>query len=158
MIKRNHTIWNSQSKNFNSGCGGGLVVSVLAFYSDDPSSIPAEVYNFFCKIVVEKNENKQKEAGVGPIFLKKRNLVQNLKLGSVLRSPKPANSIISEKNCTVRNCMNLLVMQVPRYRACKGLKSSILCTYMGGLMSLFLHTAIGHYVVEQEQEQHQQLE
>ena len=42
------------------GCGGGLVVSVLAFYSDDPSSIPAEVYNFFCKIVVEKNENKQK--------------------------------------------------------------------------------------------------
>ena len=52
------------------GCGGGLVVSVLAFYSDDPSSIPAEVYNFFCKIVVEKNENKQKEAGVGPIFKK----------------------------------------------------------------------------------------
>ena len=50
------------------GCGGGLVVSVLAFYSDDPSSIPAEVYNFFCKIVVENNENKQKEAGVGPIF------------------------------------------------------------------------------------------
>ena len=49
------------------GCGGGLVVSVLAFYSDDPSSIPAEVYNFFCKIVVEKNKNKQKEAGVGPI-------------------------------------------------------------------------------------------
>ena len=52
------------------GCGGGLVVSVLAFYSDDPSSIPAEVYNFFCKIVVENNENKQKEAGVGPIFKK----------------------------------------------------------------------------------------
>ena len=46
------------------------MVSVLAFYSDDPSSIPAEVYNFFCKIVVEKNENKQKEAGVGPIFKK----------------------------------------------------------------------------------------
>ena len=47
------------------------MVSMLAFYSDDPSSIPAEVYNFFCKIVVEKNKNKQKEAGVGPIFLKK---------------------------------------------------------------------------------------
>ena len=58
------------------------MVSVLAFYSDDPSSIPAEVYNFFCKIVVEKNENKQKEAGVGPIFKKKiiqkPNKVQNL--------------------------------------------------------------------------------
>ena len=44
------------------------MVSVLAFYSDDPSSIPAEVYNFFCKNIVEKNENKQKEAGVGPLF------------------------------------------------------------------------------------------
>ena len=53
------------------GRGGGLVVSVLAFYSDDPSSIPAEVYNFFCKNIVEKNETKQQEAGVGP-FLKKR--------------------------------------------------------------------------------------
>ena len=46
------------------------MVSVLAFYSDDPSSIPAEVYNFFCKNIVEKNENKQKEAGVGPFFKK----------------------------------------------------------------------------------------
>ena len=46
--------------------GGGLVVSVLAFFSDNQSSIPAEVYKFFCKIVVEKTENKQKEAGVGP--------------------------------------------------------------------------------------------
>ena len=51
------------------------MVSVLAFYSDDPSSIPAEVYNFFCKIVVENNENKQKEAGVGPIFKKKIHFV-----------------------------------------------------------------------------------
>ena len=47
------------------------MVSVLAFYSDDPSSIPAEVYNFFCKNIVEKNENKQKEAGVGPLLKKK---------------------------------------------------------------------------------------
>ena len=60
------------------GCGGGLVVSVLAFYSNNPSSIPAEVYIFFCKIVVEKNENKQKEAGVGPIFFKKRRNTLNL--------------------------------------------------------------------------------
>ena len=60
-------LWRCTNKS-GQGCGGGLVVSVLAFYSDDPSSIPAEVYNFFCKIVVEKNENKQKEAGVGPIF------------------------------------------------------------------------------------------
>ena len=51
--------------------GGGLVVSVLAFFSDNQSSIPAEVYKFFCKIVVEKTENKQKEAGVGPFLEKK---------------------------------------------------------------------------------------
>ena len=41
---------------------GGLVVSMLAFYSNDPSSIPALVNNFSSKFVVEKIENKQKEA------------------------------------------------------------------------------------------------
>ena len=29
---------------------GGQVVSVLAFYSDNPSSNPADTYRFFCKI------------------------------------------------------------------------------------------------------------
>ena len=29
-----------------NGCGG-LVVSMLAFYSNDPSSNPAEVYSFY---------------------------------------------------------------------------------------------------------------
>ena len=41
------------------GRGGGQVVSVLAFYSDDPSSNPAEANNFFRIIVFKKNENKQ---------------------------------------------------------------------------------------------------
>ena len=36
------------------GRGGGRVVSVLAFYSDDPSSNPTEAYGFFCKIWVWK--------------------------------------------------------------------------------------------------------
>ena len=31
------------------GRGGGQVVSVLAFYSDDPSSNPADACSFFCK-------------------------------------------------------------------------------------------------------------
>ena len=31
----------------NMGRGGGQVVSVLAFYSEDPSSNPAEVYSYF---------------------------------------------------------------------------------------------------------------
>ena len=36
--------------------------SVLAFYSNDPSSNPAVAYSFYVKFVLEKNENKQKEA------------------------------------------------------------------------------------------------
>ena len=35
------------------GCGG-LVVSVLAYFSVDPSSSPAEAYNFFLYNVVWK--------------------------------------------------------------------------------------------------------
>ena len=36
------------------GRGGGQVVSVLAFNSDDLSSNPVEAYSFFCKISVWK--------------------------------------------------------------------------------------------------------
>ena len=50
--------------------GGGQVVSVLAFYSDDPSSNPAEAYSFSVNFVFEKNQNKQKEGGVGHFFKK----------------------------------------------------------------------------------------
>ena len=42
---------------------GGQVVSVFALYSIDPSSISAE---FFCEIVVEKNENIQKKPVLAP--------------------------------------------------------------------------------------------
>ena len=56
-----------EDKKVDLGRGGGQVVSVLAFYYDDLSSNPPEAYSFFCKIVFEKNENKQKEAGVGPL-------------------------------------------------------------------------------------------
>ena len=45
---------------------GGLVVSVLAFYSDDPSLNPAGYLSF----LYEKQKN-EKEAGVSPSFLKK---------------------------------------------------------------------------------------
>ena len=49
------------------GRGGGQVVSVLAFYSNDPSSNAAEAYILSLKFVYE---NEQKEDGVGP-FKKK---------------------------------------------------------------------------------------
>ena len=45
------------------------MVSVLAFYSNDPSANPAEVCSFCCNIVFEKNENKQKDT-VEAQFLK----------------------------------------------------------------------------------------
>ena len=48
-----------------TGPSGGQVVSVLAFYSDDPSMNPADTV-FSVKFLFEKNKNKQKEAGVGP--------------------------------------------------------------------------------------------
>ena len=36
---------------------------VFAFYSNDPSSNPAEVYNFSVEIIVEKNKNKVYQKG-----------------------------------------------------------------------------------------------
>ena len=41
--------------------GGGLVVSKLAFYTDDLSSNTAEAYSFFCKILFEKNKKINKK-------------------------------------------------------------------------------------------------
>ena len=61
----NHIHWNTVR-----GRVGGQVVSVLTFYSNDPSLNPAEAYNSSVKCVFEKNENKQKEDGVGPFFKK----------------------------------------------------------------------------------------
>ena len=48
------------------GSGGGVVVSVLAFYSNNPSSIPALGAYF-----VRKTKINEKEAGVSPSFIKK---------------------------------------------------------------------------------------
>ena len=47
------------------GRGDGQVASVLALWSDDPSSNPTDTYSFSIKILFEKNEEKQIEAGVG---------------------------------------------------------------------------------------------
>ena len=54
-----------------------------AFYSDDPSSNPAEVYNISVKKVVEKNENKKR-----PGLANFSNLRNNL----------PFNSMVNEKS------------------------------------------------------------
>ena len=46
------------------GRGGGLVVSVLTFYSNDPSSIPAEVYNFSVKLLLKITKINIKRPGL----------------------------------------------------------------------------------------------
>ena len=43
------------------GGGGGQVVSVLAFYSVDPSSYPAEVYSLNSVNCLKRTKNKQKK-------------------------------------------------------------------------------------------------
>ena len=48
------------------GHGGGLVVNVLAFYSDNPSSNPVGYLNFLNK----KTKINEKEARVGPSLKK----------------------------------------------------------------------------------------
>ena len=42
------------------GPGEGQVVNVLAFYSNNPSSNPAKVYNCYSVKLLKQNENKQK--------------------------------------------------------------------------------------------------
>ena len=45
------------------GRGGGQVVSVLAFYSDNLSLNPTDAYSLFSKFLFENKENKQKRTG-----------------------------------------------------------------------------------------------
>ena len=55
---------------FYPGRGGGQVVSVLAFYSDDPSSNPAEVYNFSVKLLLKRTKINKKRPGLTHFFKK----------------------------------------------------------------------------------------
>ena len=48
-------------KKFRGRGGGGQVVSMLAFYSDDPSLNPAEAYSFLCKNCVWKRTKINKK-------------------------------------------------------------------------------------------------
>ena len=57
------TVFNIQRNELTLSLGGGLVVSLFAFYSDDPISNPSESYSFFCTML-KNNENK-KRVGLG---------------------------------------------------------------------------------------------
>ena len=52
------------------------MVSVFTFYSDNPSLNPADAYSFYVKLLFEKNENKQKEPGLGPFKKQSRYMVR----------------------------------------------------------------------------------
>ena len=52
---------NNENKHFSTrDRGGDQVVSILAPYSDDPSSNPADIYSFSVKFVFEKDEKNKK--------------------------------------------------------------------------------------------------
>ena len=74
-----------ETQNLFLGRGGGLGVSVLAFFSDDPSLIPAEVYIFSVKLLLKRTKINKKEAGVGRFFKK-------MKISDRSRSRRQARS------------------------------------------------------------------
>ena len=57
------------------GRGGGLVVSVLAFYSDDLCRNPAEVCNFCVKLLLKRKKINKKRPGLAHL---KKNSRHNL--------------------------------------------------------------------------------
>ena len=63
------------------------MVSVLAFYSDDPSSNPAEVYNFSVKLLLKRTKINKKRPGLAHFFKKKtdKRLVHKSKVFIQLR-------------------------------------------------------------------------
>ena len=55
------------------GSGGGHVVSLLAFYSDDPSSNLAEVYSFYSVNCLKRTKINKKRPGMDQFFKKRLN-------------------------------------------------------------------------------------
>ena len=55
------------------GRGGGYMVSMIAFYSNDPSSNPVGVFSFYSLKLLEKNKNKQKRGWEWVQFKKSNN-------------------------------------------------------------------------------------
>ena len=77
-----------ESKKANKGRGGVQAVSVLAFYSDNPSLNLDVAYIFSVTFVFEKNENKQKSPALA--HLRKQHIFSN-KLYTYLVSRRRAS-------------------------------------------------------------------
>ena len=70
------------------GCGGGVqVISLLTFYSNDPSSNPAEANSFSVKMCLKRTKINKKRQGVGPFFKKNESPIF-IRMGFILSRPK----------------------------------------------------------------------
>ena len=80
----------------NSDWRAVVVVSMLAFDSDDPSSNPAEVYSFYSVYCLKRTKINKKRPGMAHFLKKELRLVvnclrsktffENIRFGIVLRS------------------------------------------------------------------------
>ena len=83
------------------GCGS--VVCLLAFYSDYLSLDSAEANSFSILYVLEKNKNKQKNAGVGILFMNGIKLGRLNLLGDITLSFFQAFDLFLSKYYLVTN-------------------------------------------------------
>ena len=51
--------------------GKGIAVNVLALYSIDPNSNPAQVYRFYVKVLLEKNWKKKRGQNLPNFYMAK---------------------------------------------------------------------------------------
>ena len=80
------------------GRGGGQVVSVLAFYSDDPSSHPTEALSFSIILCLKRTKINKKRPGLAHFF-KKLNLGWANPNSYVFTKQLQWNNILGNKNC-----------------------------------------------------------
>ena len=97
--------------------GGGQVVSMLAFYSDNPSSNPAEACIFSVNFVFEKNENPHKRGSGWPIL--KNRKVSNISLRDQLSAACVKRNQLSAK------CVKCVKRNSPEWAFIKALKDTL---------------------------------
>ena len=61
IVSEKENLYRNLKRNILGRSGVGAVVGVLTFYTNNPSSNPAQIYNFSVKIVVEKNKNNEQK-------------------------------------------------------------------------------------------------
>ena len=83
------------------GRGGRQVVSVLAFYSDDPSSNPAEVYNFPVKLLLKRTKINKKRPGLAHFLKKNIHLYETSVISIMVSHLDYKHRCLLEKNVSI---------------------------------------------------------